>query len=171
MAEAGGLCESCSPIPFRKPVRRQTTAKTPEGQDGDAYCRQAGPPLGPQGEDGCRSWGWPPSAERFREFFNESVRIGLLVVFVLWVRSVPGLALQWLVGDPVVWVEAITGYVVWLLWEAFGPFAVALAAGILAAALLAWRLAHPGSFRPWVAWPGPRVAAAPGRRINASGSR
>ena len=30
VAEAGGLCESCSPIPFRKPVRRQTTAKTPK---------------------------------------------------------------------------------------------------------------------------------------------
>ena len=28
--EAGGLCETCSPIPFRKPVRRQTSAKTPK---------------------------------------------------------------------------------------------------------------------------------------------
>ena len=28
--EAGGLCESCGPIPFRKPVRRQTSAKTPK---------------------------------------------------------------------------------------------------------------------------------------------
>ena len=84
---------------------------------------------------------------------NESVRIGLLVVFVLWVGSNFALALWWLVRQSVVWVAAITGYVVWLLWEASGPFAVALAAGILAAALLAWRLAHPGSFRPWVAWP------------------
>ena len=28
--EAGGLCETCAPIPFRKPVRRQTSAKTPK---------------------------------------------------------------------------------------------------------------------------------------------
>jgi hypothetical protein len=28
--EAGGLCETCAPIPFRKPVRRQTGAKTPK---------------------------------------------------------------------------------------------------------------------------------------------
>ncbi len=28
--EAGGLCESCGPIPFRKPVRRQTSRKTPK---------------------------------------------------------------------------------------------------------------------------------------------
>ncbi|MGH3489588.1 MAG: hypothetical protein ACRDP8_17000 [Actinopolymorphaceae bacterium] len=30
VAEAGGLCETCSPVPFRKPVRRQTTRKTPK---------------------------------------------------------------------------------------------------------------------------------------------
>jgi hypothetical protein len=30
VAEAGGLCETCGPIPFRKPVRRQTSRKTPK---------------------------------------------------------------------------------------------------------------------------------------------
>jgi hypothetical protein len=30
VAEAGGLCESCSPVPFRKSVRRQAARKTPK---------------------------------------------------------------------------------------------------------------------------------------------
>ena len=85
------------------------------------------------------------------------MRIGLVVVFVLWAATSLAAALWWLVRQSVVWVAGISGYLAWWLWDGSGPWALGLTAGLLAAVLLAWRLAHPGSFRPW--WPG---RSAPG---------
>jgi DNA segregation ATPase FtsK/SpoIIIE, S-DNA-T family len=84
---------------------------------------------------------------------NESIKIGLLVVFLLWLGSHLALTLWWLVRQSVVWMAGITGYLVWRLYDGAGPWSLALAGSLLALTLVAWRLAHPGSFRPWVAWP------------------
>ena len=47
----------------------------------------------------------------------------------------------------------MTGYAGWRLWDGSGPWSLALAGGVVAAGLIGWRLGHPGSFRPVVAWP------------------
>ena len=84
---------------------------------------------------------------------NESIKIGLVTVIAAWVGSHLGLLLWWLVRQPVLWVAGVTGYAGWRLWDGSGPWSLALAGGVVAAGLIGWRLGHPSSFRPVVAWP------------------
>ncbi len=80
--EAGGLCETCAPIPFRKPVRRRTTAKTVKAtMQTAAPARHAAqdhaaqdhrPPVGLWSCWSAWSWGWSLWLRRRRSGMRRS---------------------------------------------------------------------------------------------------
>ena len=84
---------------------------------------------------------------------NETIKIGFPTVVAMWLGTHLLVILWWLASKPVVWVAGITGYGIWRVYDGSGPWALAGGGTILMFGLVGWRLAHPASFRPMVAWP------------------
>jgi DNA segregation ATPase FtsK/SpoIIIE, S-DNA-T family len=84
---------------------------------------------------------------------NETIKIGIATVIAMWLGTRLLAILWWLASKPVVWFTGITGYGIWRVYDGSGPWALAAGGTTLTLGLIGWRVAHPASFRPMVAWP------------------